>query len=736
MIILNDVSFKYKDTFICKNFNYRFSSTGLYAIKGKSGSGKTTLLNMIGGFLSPTEGKITYSEDIMNLSESTTLIFQDNNLFDHLTVIENIKMLCRLNSDEQSDDNIKKVLDDLNIEEYLDTLVGNLSGGERQRVAIAISILMDKKVILADEPFSSLDYDNSINIMRLFKGLSKDRLVIFSSHNLSLLNDEDIITLDLENDSFDKKKEIEILNPSRKDSKRVKLNTFFYIYHRIMGKRWVLRILSIIFFSLLIFLLSFIVCLKGYTLGHVYVETIKNEKIEFVDVCKTNIDVKGFNYWKITGCNFSREQLGIVSEESTPEFSSSPITTGYSIDSLDYTEIIMTDYPLYYLRHYGLVDFNKPEEMIGNTIKIYNPGLEFYIDFTIKDVIKTPFMSYYENGIYTDEGIYNIQEDKCYASIGMNPYMFYFLYYYYDIDPSIKQSMEIRNGDKFYNFDVTIDDSLALNEIILNDYFLEQYEQDSNTSLTKGENCELDVAVLARNTKHTFTLKDVVDEGRPNYEGNFFIPGAYIAYMSKDTYMELQYETSPTNNCMGYHIYDFENPKNLYKIFNQLDMRFKDENNLIIDHGVNFFGVNDVKVIFNEIDHLVLPMQFGTIAILALLVIVSLYSAYSLYMVNKQRFQILEVYGMRRRYELYLLLFENMLMIALSSIIALIAAIPSHLAFDKHLSKISNAKLSVPTFNFGWFVVSICITSTFIVICVCGGYFLSLRRKIKSHISK
>lgn len=736
MIVLNNVSFKYKNKYICKDFNYIFPDTGLYALKGKSGSGKTTLLNIISGFLSPSSGEITYSEDVMNLSNSTSIIFQDNNLFDHLTVSENIHILCRLNGEEYAKENINKVLSDLSIDGYLDTLVGNLSGGERQRVAIAIAILMDKKVILADEPFSSLDYDNSINIMKLFKELSKDRLIIFSSHNLSLL-DDDVVTLDLENDSFSKKEECVSLQSKKTNKERLKPNTFLYIYHRIMGKRWVFRILSILFFSSLIFLLSFVLCLKGYTLEHVYVETINQNKIEFIDVNETQLDLTGHKYFKICGSTFSREQFGIEDSDSKKEkcFSLEPIKTGYLDDSLSETEIVLSDYSLYYLRYYDIVKFESPTEMIGKKINIFNTTHEFYLELLIKDIIQTPFLENYNNGAYEngEDQSYFIEP---YASIVMNPYAYYYLNYYHDIDSLNVQRLELRNADNRFDFDVVIDDSLSDNEIVLNQYFCDIYQMKTNIQLEKNQNYEFDVTVLPLESTHGFMLKDIVSGGEPTVSGNYEVPGKYLMYMSKDTYMELQFETSPSNECFGYHIFGYENASELYKIFNQLDMRYKDENNVINNKNISFFGISKIEKVFMEIDHLSLALEVATIVIIGLLVIVSLYSSYSLYMLNKQRFQILEVYGMRRRYELYLLLFENILMIGMSAVIAIFCSVPSHMAFDNHLSLISKTNISVPTFNFGWFMLSVLIVCMFIGISVSLGYVLSLRRKIKSHIIK
>ena len=203
MIQLNQVSFSYeKNKQIFDNINYIFQDNGLYSIVAKSGFGKTTLLNIISSLLKPTKGKILFSNSLIAEQNSITSIFQDNNLLEKISVYENISTILGMRK-ITFDDNILDIeLKKIGILDCKHKLVSNLSGGERQRVCILIAVMSGSKVILADEPFSSLDEQNSINIMSIFKELSKDRLIIIATHNLILAKEYSDYIIDLEHDNL------------------------------------------------------------------------------------------------------------------------------------------------------------------------------------------------------------------------------------------------------------------------------------------------------------------------------------------------------------------------------------------------------------------------------------------------------------------------------------------------------------------------------------------------------
>jgi len=133
------------------------------AILGPSGAGKSTLLNLIAGFLTPASGSLT----IDGIDHTTTppsrrpvsMLFQENNLFSHLTVAQNIGLGLnpglKLNAAQQ--EKMHAIARQMGIDNLMARLPGELSGGQRQRVALARCLVREQPILLLDEPFSALD---------------------------------------------------------------------------------------------------------------------------------------------------------------------------------------------------------------------------------------------------------------------------------------------------------------------------------------------------------------------------------------------------------------------------------------------------------------------------------------------------------------------------------------------------------------------------------------------------
>lgn len=144
-------------------FDIELATHGTYALLGRSGSGKTTLLNLIGGFISPEAGDILWNNSsIVSLIPSkrpVTTLFQQHNLFSHLTVWQNIGLgiSANLDLDASQRQQIFDVLSNVGLSGYEKMRPDNLSGGEQQRVALARCLLRRQSVLLLDEPFSALD---------------------------------------------------------------------------------------------------------------------------------------------------------------------------------------------------------------------------------------------------------------------------------------------------------------------------------------------------------------------------------------------------------------------------------------------------------------------------------------------------------------------------------------------------------------------------------------------------
>ena len=161
MLKLTDVTWLYQH--LPMRFTLSVQQGERIAVLGPSGAGKSTLLNLIAGFLQPASGSIAIdNRDFTNAPPAkrpVSMLFQENNLFTHLTVRQNIALGMhpglRLNDDQRH--KLEVIAAQMGIAGFIDRLPGELSGGQRQRVALARCLVREQPLLLLDEPFSALD---------------------------------------------------------------------------------------------------------------------------------------------------------------------------------------------------------------------------------------------------------------------------------------------------------------------------------------------------------------------------------------------------------------------------------------------------------------------------------------------------------------------------------------------------------------------------------------------------
>ena len=176
-------------------FDLQVAAGERIAIIGPSGAGKSTLLNLIAGFVLPTQGNIWLNGENHTRSapyeRPVSMLFQENNLFPHLTVQQNLalglKTSLKLTALEQ--DQIERVADAVGLTSFLSRLPNSLSGGQKQRVALARCLLRDKPILLLDEPFSALDPELRMGMLNLIDELchSKNLTLLLVTHQPSEL---------------------------------------------------------------------------------------------------------------------------------------------------------------------------------------------------------------------------------------------------------------------------------------------------------------------------------------------------------------------------------------------------------------------------------------------------------------------------------------------------------------------------------------------------------------------
>ena len=186
------------------NLNLKIKKGDLVALVGPSGSGKSSLLHLLALLDEPTRGDIKinnmstkkYKDEKKDETrrKNISIIFQDNNLLNDFTAIENVMMPLIIKGENtmNAKKEAQKILKAVKILDRAHHFPNQLSGGEQQRVAIARALIAQTNLILADEPTGNLDFKTSKEIFSYFLKLKKlDKTIIFATHNRELANRAD-----------------------------------------------------------------------------------------------------------------------------------------------------------------------------------------------------------------------------------------------------------------------------------------------------------------------------------------------------------------------------------------------------------------------------------------------------------------------------------------------------------------------------------------------------------------
>lgn len=202
LLELKNVNYAYQNSKekILANVNQVFESDKFYAIVGKSGAGKSTLLHLLAGLDTPKSGEVLFKNENIekkgysyHRKHNISLVFQNYNLIDYLSPLENIRLV---NNKANVD-----ILYDLGLDEnQVKRNVLKLSGGQQQRVAIARALVSEAPIILADEPTGNLDENTASEIIGILKKLASERnkCVIVVTHSKEVAKASDYV-LDLDN---------------------------------------------------------------------------------------------------------------------------------------------------------------------------------------------------------------------------------------------------------------------------------------------------------------------------------------------------------------------------------------------------------------------------------------------------------------------------------------------------------------------------------------------------------
>lgn len=193
ILTLKNISFSYKDKMIFDNYNFVMNKEEIIAIIGPSGCGKSTLLKIINGLETEYSGDVLLNGiNVNNIpvnKRDIVLMFQDNLLFPHMTIFENIEFSLKMKKYPKHE--IKKMVEevarDIHLEDKLNKYPKELSGGQQRRVALARAVISKPKLLLLDEPFTGLDKEIKLEIMNLVKIIREkyNTSIIFVTHDLS-----------------------------------------------------------------------------------------------------------------------------------------------------------------------------------------------------------------------------------------------------------------------------------------------------------------------------------------------------------------------------------------------------------------------------------------------------------------------------------------------------------------------------------------------------------------------
>ena len=197
MLELKNVAYSYQSYSedILSNVNYQFENGTFYSIIGQSGTGKSTLLSLLAGLDNPKKGQVLFDGEYIQTKGSSyhrkhhvSLVFQNYNLIDYLTPLENVRLVNKQAG--------KEILLELGLDEtQIKRNVLQLSGGQQQRVAIARALVSEAPVILADEPTGNLDEQTAGDIIAILKKLAKERqkCVIVVTHSKEVAEASDVV---------------------------------------------------------------------------------------------------------------------------------------------------------------------------------------------------------------------------------------------------------------------------------------------------------------------------------------------------------------------------------------------------------------------------------------------------------------------------------------------------------------------------------------------------------------
>ena len=705
MLEIKKINKCFNEKIIFSDFSLVLASSNLYLLEGENGKGKTTLFRIISGIDIEYDGKIFFNNKKLNHKD----VFYYNidfNLYDILTVKENLKVISK---------NYLPLIRKLNLEYLLDKKVNELSKGEKARIGIVKAILLNKPILLLDEPFSYLDLENSKLIFELIKEYSKDHLVILINHKYVELNDEIKNKINLDKDCVFK--EGQVLNKDKIN----KPNSFFLSFKIFIKNIWrnlIGLLLSFISCSLLLFSFDTFFTNKQA----IFNEGLDKFNVEFLDA-KLKSREEEYQYYDI----YEKEGLILTSKidikvsENHFDLASPYLIIGNSYTLNDITYYADKNNPTIYVSEnkYKNLGLSENQTTIGILLDGYYKDYQTFNVTSVKGISDT-YSFLFLSDLSTPEGYLTIKN-----TIGLGSSINKI-----NADLSIYSNNNILLTNEEFNEEVIVDnnkENLQENEVnlVIDSYIYEQvndFDGYFNANLLNKE-------FVVENNSTNFSLKsyletikvvgyNVVNQGSViNFDLGFELSNEIWTNLNNYSYLD-----SPISNPYNSFIIDVNKAKDSKLYERQMTlMKFYTSGDIV--------DANYIDTLF-QYNKVIAPIVLATGILFTGLFIFLLISLFkTIFNLNKENIYVMKKDGLNE-FDI-----TNVLLLpaGISTLITYLISIGTIYGINNYLNNVffikfasTDVKFNYYSFNLVSFVISFLILTIIFV-----AFYIYIYKKLK-----
>ena len=705
MLEIKKINKCFNEKIIFSDFSLVLASSNLYLLEGENGKGKTTLFRIISGIDIEYDGKIFFNNKKLNHKD----VFYYNidfNLYDILTVKENLKVISK---------NYLPLIRKLNLEYLLNKKVNELSKGEKARIGIVKAILLNKPILLLDEPFSYLDLENSKLIFELIKEYSKDHLVILINHKYVELNDEIKNKINLDKDCVFK--EGQVLNKDKIN----KPNSFFLSFKIFIKNIWrnlIGLLLSFISCSLLLFSFDTFFTNKQA----IFNEGLDKFNVEFLDA-KLKSREEEYQYYDI----YEKEGLILTSKidikvsENHFDLASPYLIIGNSYTLNDITYYADKNNPTIYVSEnkYKNLGLSENQTTIGILLDGYYKDYQTFNVTSVKGISDT-YSFLFLSDLSTPEGYLTIKN-----TIGLGSFINKI-----NADLSIYSNNNILLTNEEFNEEVIVDnnkENLQENEVnlVIDSYIYEQvndFDGYFNANLLNKE-------FVVENNSTNFSLKsyletikvvgyNVVNQGSViNFDLGFELSNEIWTNLNNYSYLD-----SPISNPYNSFIIDVNKAKDSKLYERQMTlMKFYTSGDIV--------DANYIDTLF-QYNKVIAPIVLATGILFTGLFIFLLISLFkTIFNLNKENIYVMKKDGLNEFNITNVLLLPA----GISTLITYLISIGTIYGINNYLNNVffikfasTDVKFNYYSFNLVSFVISFLILTIIFV-----AFYIYIYKKLK-----